>query len=329
MKEERTSIGESRRESPKGDWQSRRPTGAVKTGRISGAVRRKSDHPKSPPATAISAPRKGSNESFSENKISNGSLSLPCIPEKLSSNSQRILDSLIESNPSIVGSAWVPIIDISPSPMVMTTFGGSHFGGDKIFLRSSSPVEWPICLNCHKSPMVIVAQIDRSSLPHAISGKGIVQVFVCLGCGGPGMKNPKRSICWANSVGGREGFVIRQLPDDPAVSSLPFRRVVKWLPRTDYMHPEDVSSLSIEEWSVLGEAQIRSDKVGGFPTWPSGRVSDVVKKLTCKICDNRMRLLIQVDSKDNVPIEWGNDGCVQVFECPNHPDIVSAMWHSS
>ena len=267
-------------------------------------------------------PRKGSNESLTtENKISNGTLSLPSIPEKLSSESQEVLDKLVTDNPSIVGTAWVPMIDLSPSPSSVPS--GNFFGGNRAFLKST---EWPMCINCHRSPMLIVAQIDRTTLPHAIAGIGLIQIFVCLACGGAGMSTPKRSICWANYVDlAVAEYSIKEL--NSASGALPYRRVVKWLPRTDYQHPEEIDVDYVAGWSVLGESQIRSDKVGGFPTWPNGKPDP--KKISCKLCDRRMRLLLQIDSKDNVPIEWGNDGCVQVFECPNHPDSVVGLWSSA
>jgi hypothetical protein len=277
----------------------------------------------------MTAPRKISTESIvigppasgDATRISNGNLSLPRIPERLSTDSQTILDNLVEKYPFIVGSTWVPMLDITND---MNALSCSFLGGSRILLRNEI-TEWPICLNC-RCPMVVLAQIDRASLPHTLHGKGVVQLFACVTCA-TSTTVPRRSVCWATSVGDVSGWTTRECPK--TTNSLPFRRIVKWLPRTDYMHPQDVETetgikLPLQEWAVLGEAQIRCDKVGGYPAW---LVSGPPKKFpTCKLCDRKMRLLLLIDSMDNVPVEWGADGCIQVFECQNHPDSVVALW---
>ena len=288
---------------------------------------RKSHHVPPAKSPVMTAPRKISTESIvigtsgDANRIANGNLSLPRIPERLSTDSQTLLDNLVEKYPFIVGSTWVPMLDITKDVDALSC---SFFGGSKILLRNEK-TEWPICLNC-RSPMVVLAQINRAQLPHTLHGKGVVQLFACVKCA-TAPNTPRRSVCWATSVTDLTGWSTRECPKTSL--SIPFRRIVKWLPRTDYMHPQDVETetgikLPIQEWAVLGEAQIRCDKVGGYPAW---LVSGPPKKFpTCKMCDRKMRLLLLIDSMDNVPVEWGSDGCIQVFECPNHPDSVSASW---
>ena len=284
-------------------------------------------------APPVIAPRKISTESIvigppgdtssGGNRIANGNLSLPRIPEKLSTDSQAVLDNLVEKYPFIVGSTWVPMLDITTDNLGLMC---SFLGGSRILLKNLQ-TEWPICLNC-RSAMSVLAQIDRTSLPHTLHGKGVVQLFACVKCASASI-TPKRSICWATSVADPTGWVTRECPNRAGSPPLPFRRIVKWLPRTDYMHPQDVETetgikLPLQEWAVLGEAQIRCDKIGGYPAW---LVRGPPKKFpTCRMCDRKMRLLLLVDSMDNVPVEWGADGCIQVFECPNHPDSVTASW---
>ena len=352
----RRGVGVSEEE----DWRKDHPKQTVtnssevpkeqESSRRSGGGSRRQQHPHhstKQPIAAVSTPRKISTESIvigptsgdtsgttaggatsgggASNRIANVNLSLPRIPEKLSPDSQAILDNLVEKYPFIVGSTWVPMLDVTNETSALSH---SFIGGTKILCRGSQHTEWPMCLNC-RSPMPVLAQIDRSTLPHTLHGKGVVQLFACIRCATAGAGAiPRRSVCWANSVPDLTGWIPRECPDSKA-TSVPFRRIVKWLPRTDYMHPLDVETetgirLPIEEWAVLGEAQIRCDKVGGYPAW---LINGPPKKFpTCKMCDRKMRLLLLIDSMDNVPVEWGIDGCMQVFECPNHPESLFASW---
>lgn len=257
-------------------------------------------------------------------KISNGSLLIPSMPERLSAESQMVLDLLTKEYPAITGTqAWVPIIDISSSPSAPSA--GSFFGGHKILTKEGT--EWPVCLTC-KAPLVVVAQIDRGTLPHALGGKGLVQVFACSTCAKNKSDIKPKSACWANVVYPKETDLV---PKECPLMAAPLRRIVKWLPRQDFMHPEDIEKtfehqLTSSQWAVMGEVQIRSDKIGGYPCWLD---KDSRGKIGCKICKANMRLLAQIDSCDNVPIEWGNDGCILVFECQHHADVVSAVMMSN
>lgn len=130
-----------------------------------------------------------------------------------------------------------------------------------------------------------------------------------------------RAACWATTID------TKHLDDyhEVATEQPAGRRVVKWLPRKDFMHPEEAEallnrSLSTEEWKVLGQSQIRGDKVGGFA--PLLRPVEVPK---CKACSQQMRLLLSMDSMDNVAFEWGKDGALLVFECAGHSDQVVAL----
>ncbi len=281
------------------------------------------------PADHNHHPSSESSETKTETKISNGSLLIPSMPDRLSHESQHVLDALARECQPLTGTqAWVPIIDISSSPSAPSA--GSFYGGHKILMKQET--EWPVCLTC-KAPLIVVAQIDRTTLPHALGGKGLVQVFACAMCAKNKTDIRPKSTCWANVTfpGGTKdsNLIVKECP--ASCEAVPLRRIVKWLPRQDYMHPEDVErnfekQLTMHQWAVIGEAQIRSDKIGGYPCWLD---KDSRNRIACKICKTNMRLLAQIDSCDNVPIEWGTDGCLLVFECQQHTDIVTAVMMSN
>jgi hypothetical protein len=260
-------------------------------------------------------------------KISNGSLIIPSLPEKLPTESLSVLEGVIAAFPAATGQqAWVPIIDTSSAP---TPGSGSFFGGQNILMKAET--EWPVCLSC-RSPLAVVGQIDRFTLPHPLVGKGLVQIFACTACAKNSEKIKPKNTCWANVVYAKESNPAFTLKECPSSSPLPLRKIVKWLPRQDYMYPLEIeakssTALSATQWAVFGEAQVRSDKIGGYPGWLNGDES--VHKTQCKICKANMRLLTQIDSCDNVPVEWGHDGCILVFECPTHTDIVTALMMSN
>jgi hypothetical protein len=130
-----------------------------------------------------------------------------------------------------------------------------------------------------------------------------------------------RAACWATAIDAKRLDEYHEVASEQPAG----RRVVKWLPRKDFMHPQEAEallnrSLSAEEWKVLGQSQIRGDKVGGFAP-----LLRPVESPKCKTCSQQMRLLLSMDSMDNVAFEWGKDGALLVFECAGHSDQVVAL----
>ena len=285
-----------------------------------------------PPPAAVADKKQGgasiAESAGAESRLVNSNLSLPWLPKHLSGESQKILDQLLATDSpqirSIATTAWVPMVDVSEAGKKPTP-AGSLFGGCKILIKSGSDL--PVCLNC-KISLSFVCQIERESLLHPFQGKGLVQVFACAKCSS-NKSLKSRATCWASVINPQDPVELRDLVSPSSVSSN--KRVVKWLPRKDYMHPSQAEEtlfcrLSVSQWAALGEAQIRGDKIGGFPAWLKSDTSHHEKsKLKCKVCDSALRLLLTVDSCDHAPFEWGSDGCLLVFECPAHPEQVSAL----
>ena len=149
--------------------------------------------------------------------------------------------------------------------------------------------------------------------------------------GGPPPSKPTSTV-WATVVDLADTNTDYQVKEyaNPRVPIAKLKRIVKWLPRKDYMHPEEIEvvsgkPLSGDEWRALGQVQVRGDKVGGFPAWLT-REGDIMReKLRCRVCDKNLRLLLQIDSNDNIPLQWGTDGCLAVFECQEHWDQVTGI----
>lgn len=46
----------------------------------------------------------------------------------------------------------------------------------------------------------------------------------------------------------------------------------------------------------------------------------------CLICGERMRLVFQVDSNDNLPFMFGDLGCGHITQCKYHKNQVAFGW---
>jgi hypothetical protein len=252
-------------------------------------------------------------------RIVNANLSLPWMHDRLHASTQKIIDDLVRSNPAITATAWVPMVDLGKDQSVgphSTILGGNHC--------LTKPGEaLPVCIAC-KNPLNFVCQVDRSSLLHPFQSSGLFQVFACPTCVRDPSTKP-RVACWATAVDSAEDCEAVEVP----APNKNGRRVVKWLPRKDFLHPCEAEvllnrPLSAEEWRALGEAQIRGDKIGGCAPWLECPASEKAR-LKCKLCDKQQRLLLAIDSADNVAFEWGTDGALLVFDCPAHPEQLTAL----
>ena len=63
------------------------------------------------------------------------------------------------------------------------------------------------------------------------------------------------------------------------------------------------------------------DKLAGWPAWVQG-----VEYPSCALCGSRMLQLFQVDSEDNIPFMFGDVGCGNITQCPEHKEIVAFGW---
>ena len=312
-----TALDHLMGEGGRGKGKSRETTGKGGKGGYRRSARPESARPDSPenwrPVTSPPT------ELDTQTRIVNANLSLPWMQENLKIDSRRILDNLVGENANIAATAWVPMVELGQDQPAVNQ--GSVLGGNRCWMKKSEIL--PVCLSC-KAHLNFVCQIDRSSLLHPFQGTGLVQVFACPVCARTNLAKPRAS-CWATSVDSSGEHEVREVPAPRPCG----RRVVKWLPRKDYMHPTEAElllnrPLKLEEWKALGEAQIRGDKLGGCTPWLNCSENER-NRVKCKLCDERMRLLMAIDTFDNLSFEWGNDGSLVVFDCPSHPEQVTAL----
>jgi hypothetical protein len=236
--------------------------------------------------------------------------------------------------------AWDPVVEEGDGPRDVPKFGGVPWTGP------DDP--WPACQICGK-PLPLLVQLDLDRLPSGRFGSGLLQLFYCT-----------RGDC--DCEGGWEPFndkVSRVRVVQPAgpgleptaeqlEALLPAKRIIRWDEFVDepgsgehedlglsYGYDLTAQAVTIscpvagltgavvddaEMAEVIAETQA-GDKLAGWPCWVQN-----VEYPACPRCGKRMEMILQVDSEDNVPFMFGDNGCGHVTQCPDHKDVVAFGW---
>lgn len=233
--------------------------------------------------------------------------------------------------------AWVP------RACEPTTSATSWFGGTPTV---SSSADWPACRQCDK-PMRFFLQLDSKTLPDGSEfnlGPGLLQLYYCSS--DDGMCETWEAFSGTHSI----RFVASGVPIAPPIDldHLPRVDISGWDSVVDYPHPEEHEELGViyhydfdadfvvvdcreldlavrtEQTDGAAEAVALSrtgDKLGGWPYWVQGP-----EYPNCPQCGQRMRLLMQIDSSDNIDYQFGDCGCAHLTYCPNHKEIFAFGW---
>ena len=243
--------------------------------------------------------------------------------------------------------AWRPVTELGEGPVA-----GSRFGG-RPALREGKV--WPTCAECG-NPQTLFLQLDLDTLPPEAGdfGGGLLQFFYCANeTGDEDGAGHERWMPFSS------GHLFRRIPAGVALSRpqlpddgvyLTPRRLVAWdqtwfaVDEGDAPEFVDAEGLGLSlrdgrivwveqrimfdahygdhfgEW-VFGKTA-RGDKLGGWPHWPQTNANWI----GCPRCGERMRLLMQIDSEDNVDFMFGDGGCGHVMQCPKHFDQFGFEW---
>ncbi len=225
--------------------------------------------------------------------------------------------------------AFMPVTKEEQGALTATKFGGRPW--------LAEGEEWPVCPNCEQ-PMQLFAQLNLDELPEGVPtayGSGLVQFFYCMSSDPLCEVDCEAFFPFADSV------VARHIPDatGPANDAahgpqdiFPERVVTGWEPVEDYPNWEELTwnlGVEIDEDEFDFDAYYDTDnarprggdKLGGWPDWVQS-----VEYPDCPECGERMELLLQVDSEDNVPHMFGDLGCGHLTRCPNHAHVLAFGW---
>ena len=236
--------------------------------------------------------------------------------------------------------AWKPVLGTNANAR-------SHFGGDPILADGE---QWPMCGACGAA-MLLFLQLDVATLPegHPVRGSGLLQLFCCadgIDCETWSAFSKGHLVRLQASSGSR---VMCPAIDPQLTQSFPCRSIDAWEPVVDMPNPQEHEALGIayerdfnaktvvatcaainvavgplsQDLGIqyaIGESA-SYDKLGGWPSWIQG-----VEYPSCKICQQRMELVLQLDSEDSVPHMFGDMGRGHTTQCLAHPEVLAFAW---
>ena len=187
--------------------------------------------------------------------------------------------------------------------------------------------------------MQLLLQLALDTLPPEIGaslGEGLLQFFACLNidCGNedenfmvPYPKNQLRRIIRPSGPGRAV------IPDNPV--AFPARLITGWTAQDDYPDGEEWNDLDeqegknpmdreelVDHYDLSRQFPTRDgDKLGGWPDWVQG-----VEYPECSVCGERLRLVFQFESHENLPYAWGDNGVAHLSQCTKHKDVLGFDW---
>jgi uncharacterized protein YwqG len=223
--------------------------------------------------------------------------------------------------------SWKPLVIDGDGALYDSKFGGTPWlGGDEF---------WPTCQHCGK-PMPLFLQLNLKTLPQDLRaefGKGLLQLFYCTS-NDPHCESecdaffPFTKSKLVRIIEAARGLNRHDRPDI-AARCLP-KCIIAWEERDDYPYWEEGEEYSLKlshkEWKVVAEHGFprSGDKLAGWPDWIQG-----IEYPYCPLCNERMRLIFQLDSNDHVPYMFGDLGCGYITQCPVHTNQVAFAWACS
>jgi uncharacterized protein YwqG len=221
--------------------------------------------------------------------------------------------------------AWFPVVE-KKTGSVLT----SKFSGIPLLAENET---WPTCGLCHQE-MQLFVQLNASELPtearHAFGG-GILQVFYCTNDEQICESECEAYFPFAKSTLLRivdpANIVAKTLTASPVIDAFEEKVIVSWKATDDYPNYEELDDLGIElndaETDLLYEQDYpkTGDKLLGWPAWIQG-----IEYPECPDCGDRMKLIFQLDSEDNLDYMFGDAGIAHVTQCEKHPDKLAIAW---
>lgn len=237
-----------------------------------------------------------------------------------------MLDSVPASLELFKRSAFIPQVSEGDTALTASKFSG------KPWLNQNE--HWLVCQHCGK-PMQLFVQLNLDSLPHSLHGEfgtGLLQLFYCTNTQNDCEVECEAWLPFSKSILVRvvqpstEALDI-EIPNSENYFSA--KQIVGWEEVQDYPNPEEGGQLGIDltddEWDEISSQYPHSgDKLSGWPDW----IQDV-EYPNCPICHQRMRLVFQLDSENNLPFMFGDVGCGHITQCQTHKDQVAFGWACS
>jgi uncharacterized protein YwqG len=227
--------------------------------------------------------------------------------------------------------AYLPIVEkVEPSFSADSKLGGLPYLDNKD--------DWPVCPNCKKH-MTFFLQLDLAALPER-KQEGLLQFFSCTS-----WDEPNCQMDLSNYEAFSKGTVVRiATPNKTSIqiehtahNSFPEKRITSWESFSDYPDTEDYDRLGIvpdgfhslpEDISdrIYGENYLPKgvDKLFGWPHWVQCAEYPFDRQTK-----ERMELIFQLASKNNVPYMWGDAGIGHITQSPSNRNELGWGWACS
>ncbi|MCG8393551.1 MAG: DUF1963 domain-containing protein [Pseudomonadales bacterium] len=209
----------------------------------------------------------------------------------------------------------------------------SKFGGLPLLRPGET---WPCCGHCHE-PMQLFVQLDSQDLPddaRSPFGDGVLQVFYCTNmeeeCEVLGQAHlPFSEVTLTRVIARPEanGFEALAMPIPDAFEE---QSLTGWIPLNDFPDQKEMAAINddLPEGTLAllhahRPAPRPGDKLLGWPHWV-----DKAHYPSCHCCRKPMQFVMQLDSTDSLPFCFGDYGCAYVFQCEQHPNIMTLTWES-
>lgn len=224
-------------------------------------------------------------------------------------------------------STWKPLVTAGDGPLDASKFSGMAW--------LNNGEEWPKCPNCNNH-LQLFLQLNLDDLPPPLAGKfgeGLIQLFYCTN------QDPLCEVDCEAFFPFARSVVVRLIqkegnPATVAVPSIedcfPAKVITGWNEDHDYPGRQEGALLGIEveesDWEQFSEDDFPriGDKLSGWPNW----IQDV-EYPSCPDCGNIMRLVFQIDSRDNLPFDFGDVGCGHITQCETHKERLAFGWACS
>jgi uncharacterized protein YwqG len=221
---------------------------------------------------------------------------------------------------------YIPVISDSTQNQ---SFTESKFGGKPFIHEPKYP--WPICECGDKQNFFL--QLNSDTMPASLKVNenyfdGLLQMFYCIKCSNYEPFSKTQNLRLVKKVDLNNSQTIDGSNQD--VDEFPFKRISDWTEEIDYVHQtelvEDVDESIQGNYDALDYISENyktkaGEKFLGWPDWVQG-----VEYPNCRVCNNRMRFLFQVDSEYNIPFMWGDVGCGHISQCEQHKDEITFTW---
>ncbi|MGB3510656.1 MAG: DUF1963 domain-containing protein [Microcoleaceae cyanobacterium] len=218
--------------------------------------------------------------------------------------------------------AWKPITIDGDGDLTASKFAGKPWLGKN--------EEWPKCPHC-QNPLQFFLQLNLNQLPESLKnefGSGILQMFYCINvdtvCDADYEYEPFSDAHFLRVIQPEGEAQDVEIPETPEF--FPPKLIVDWQKLDDYPKYDEAAELDVEldldsDKLLRNKFPLPGDKLGGWPDWIQN-----IEYPNCPTCAERMRLVFQVDSDDNLPFMFGALGCGHITQCKHHKNQLAFAW---